>query len=102
LSRAHFANFREFYPFYLSQHRNRVNRCLHFTGNLLIIGLIVAAAVTHIWWLFAFIPLAGYGLAWIGHFFFERNRPATFQYPFYSLVGDWVSFAQTVMGGKPE
>ena len=44
------------------------------------------------------IPLLGYGCAWIGHFVFEKNRPATWQYPFYSLMGDWVMFAQMLTG----
>jgi hypothetical protein len=97
-----FASFREFYPFYLSQHRNRINRGLHVTGNLLVIALVIAAAVTHIWWLFAVTLAAGYGPAWIGHFFFEHNRPATFRHPFYSLAGDWVVFFRLAAGRSPK
>ncbi|MGH8274925.1 MAG: Mpo1-like protein [Gammaproteobacteria bacterium] len=93
-----FANFREFYPFYLSQHRNPVNRGLHFSGNLIVCALVIAALVTQFWWLFIAVPLAGYGFAWIGHFFFEKNRPATFSHPFYSLAGDWVVFARILTG----
>ncbi|MGH8427551.1 MAG: Mpo1-like protein [Gammaproteobacteria bacterium] len=98
---ARFAGFREFYPFYLSQHRNPVNRGLHFSGNLIIIALLIAAIVTRFWWLLIAVPVAGYGLAWIGHFFFEHNRPATFTHPLYSLIGDWVAFAQTLTGSRP-
>jgi hypothetical protein len=100
-NRARFAGFRDFYPFYLSQHRNPVNRALHFSGNLIIIALVIAAIVTRSWWLLIAVPVAGYGLAWTGHFFFEHNRPATFTHPFYSLIGDWVAFAQTLTGSRP-
>jgi hypothetical protein len=87
-----FHSFAEFYPFYLSEHRHPVCRRLHFAGMLLVIGCIVLAVTTaNAWWLAA-APLCGYGFAWIGHFFFERNRPATFTYPLYSLGGDWVMF----------
>lgn len=96
-----FASFREFYPFYLSQHRHPVNRALHFSGNVVILALIAAAIATRFWWLLIAVPVAGYGLAWIGHFFFEHNRPATFTHPFYSLIGDWAAFAQVLAGRRP-
>jgi hypothetical protein len=87
-----FKTFREFYPFYLSEHRQPACRRLHFAGTTLVIAAIVATVVTrNAWWLAA-APVAGYGCAWIGHFFFEHNRPATFTHPFYSLLGDWVMF----------
>ena len=89
---ARFATFAEFYPFYLSEHRHPVCRRLHFVGSTLVIGTIVVAAVTRNPWWLAAAPLAGYGFAWAGHFFFEKNRPATFKYPFYSLLGDWVMY----------
>lgn len=95
---AAYASFREFYPFYLSQHANRTCRRLHFVGTTLIVIVFVAACATQRWlWLLA-IPLCGYGFAWIGHFGFEHNRPATFTYPFYSLAGDWVMWWQTLSG----
>lgn len=96
-----FASFREFYPFYLSQHRHPVNRALHFSGNVVILALIAAAIAMRFWWLLIAVPVAGYGLAWIGHFFFEHNRPATFTHPFYSLIGDWAAFAQVLAGRRP-
>lgn len=95
-----FANFNEFYPFYLSQHRHPVNRRLHFVGTALVVAVVVAACASRRWWLFAAAPLAGYGLAWIGHFFFEHNRPATFTHPFYSLLGDWVAFSEVLIGRR--
>jgi hypothetical protein len=98
---ANFATFAEFYPFYLSEHRHPVCRRLHFCGSLLVIAAVVAAIITgNAWWLAA-APLGGYGLAWIGHFFFEKNRPATFSHPLYSLLGDCVMFRDLVTGKLP-
>jgi hypothetical protein len=96
-----FASFSEFYPFYLSEHRNRTCRMLHFAGSSLVLGLALAALVTPFWWLALFIPVAGYGFAWVGHFGFEKNRPATFKHPFYSLAGDWVMYWQLLTGKIP-
>jgi len=96
-----FASFREFYPFYLSEHRNATSRKLHFAGSALVLALIVAAIASGLWWLLAVVPVAGYGFAWIGHFAFEKNRPATFKYPGYSLMGDWVMFWQLLTGALP-
>lgn len=95
---ADYRRFREFYPFYLSEHSNRTCRRLHFVGSLLVLGfLAMALASGNAWWLLG-VPLAGYGFAWIGHFGFEHNRPATFRHPFYSLAGDWVMFWQILTG----
>jgi hypothetical protein len=94
-----YASFRDFYPFYLGEHANPTCRRLHFVGSSLILVLIglVAARVLSPWFLFG-IPVIGYGLAWVGHFFFEHNRPATFSHPFYSLIGDWVMFKDMLTG----
>ncbi|MFB2778681.1 Mpo1-like protein [Shewanella mangrovisoli] len=91
-------SFAEFYPFYLSQHQDLSCRRLHFIGSLLVLLLLGATLLTANGWLLLFIPLVGYGFAWVGHFVFEHNRPATFQYPLYSLMGDWVMFAQILIG----
>lgn len=93
-----FASFADFYPFYLSEHRHPVCRRLHFIGTLLVILMGLVVLVTGQWWLLVAIPVLGYGLAWVGHFFFEKNRPATFQYPLYSLWGDFVMFWDILMG----
>jgi hypothetical protein len=93
-----YRTFREFYPFYLSEHRDPVCRRLHFVGSALVLVMIAAAIMTRNPWWLAAAPVAGYGFAWVGHFFFEKNRPATFTYPFYSLIGDWVMFAQMLRG----
>jgi hypothetical protein len=96
-----FNSFREFYPFYLSEHGTPACRRLHFVGSSLVIGCVVAAIVSrNAWWLLA-APLCGYGLAWIGHFFFEHNHPATFIHPLYSLAGDWVMYKDMLIGRVP-
>jgi hypothetical protein len=93
-----YSSFAEFYPFYLGEHRNRTCRRLHFIGSSLVIVVIVISLVTgQPRWLWL-APLAGYGFAWVGHFFFEKNRPATFKHPLYSLWGDWVMYAQILRG----
>ena len=93
-----YQSFREFYPFYLSEHRNATCRKLHFAGSSLVIGIVLLAIVTaNPWWLLA-TPLAGYGFAWVGHFAFEKNRPATFTYPLWSFMGDWVMYWQLLTG----
>lgn len=93
-----YKDFTEFYPFYLSQHTNQICRRLHFVGSCLILLLIFYVAVFGGLYLLLFMPLIGYGFAWIGHFIFEKNRPATFVYPIYSFIGDWVMFRDIVIG----
>lgn len=96
-----FATFRDFYPFYLGEHSNRICRRLHFTGSCISLGLIAAAVVTlNPWWLLGAL-VSGYAFAWAGHFFFEHNRPATFRHPFYSFLGDWVMFRDMLTGRIP-
>jgi len=93
-----YTSFREFYPFYLSEHANPMCRRLHFVGSLLVLAIIfLAMATADARWLWL-APIAGYGFAWAGHFFFERNRPATFTHPLYSLVGDWAMFWDILSG----
>lgn len=94
----HFASFQEFYPYYLSEHADRTCRRLHVIGTGLVITTTATALVTGQWWALALTPLIGYGFAWVGHFFFEHNRPATFKYPLYSLMGDFVMFKDVLTG----
>ncbi|HEY3700591.1 MAG TPA: DUF962 domain-containing protein [Spongiibacteraceae bacterium] len=91
-------SFREFYPFYLREHSTRACRRLHFLGSTLVLAIIIFVIATEHWMLLWAAPLAGYGFAWIGHLFFEKNRPATFRYPLYSLLGDWVMFFDILRG----
>ncbi len=93
-----FTTFAEFYPYYLSEHSDPKCRALHYCGSFLVLLIAAYAIFTqqYVWlWL---MPLAGYGFAWIGHFFIERNRPATFTYPFYSLWADWVMLKDFMTG----
>ena len=93
-----FASFSEFYPFYLGEHSNRTCRRLHFAGSCMALGFFAAAAVTlNAWWLLGAL-VSGYAFAWVGHFFFEHNKPATFKHPFYSFLGDWVMFKDMLIG----
>ncbi|WP_219220147.1 Mpo1-like protein [Variovorax boronicumulans] len=87
-----FKSFAEFYPFYLSEHADRSCRRLHFAGSTISL-LCVAAAVATLnpWWLLAGL-LAGYAFAWVGHFGFEKNKPASFKRPLYSFMGDWAMY----------
>jgi hypothetical protein len=98
MSVGNFSRFADFYPFYLSQHADRSCRRLHFAGTSLGLAAIAAAVLTlNFWWLLAGL-VAGYAFAWAGHFFFEKNRPATFTHPLYSFMGDWVMWADTLRG----
>lgn len=93
-----FSSFVEFYPYYLSEHKNLTCRRLHFIGSTLILVLLTYTLMTGQWMLLWLLPILGYGFAWTGHFFFEHNKPATFKYPFYSLLGDWVMFKDILLG----
>ena len=87
-----YPSFREFYPYYLSEHRNPTCRRLHVVGSTLVLAIIVGAIGTGAWaWLWA-APVAGYGFAWVGHFGFEKNKPASFKRPLYSFMGDWCMY----------
>ena len=93
-----YSSFDAFYPYYLSQHSNVVCRRLHFVGTLLVIVTAVYAVFSNRWRLLWLLPLFGYGFAWLGHGIFEKNRPATFTHPFFSLLGDFVMFGQMLSG----
>jgi len=92
-----YQSFAEFYPFYLSQHQNVTCRRLHFLGSLMIIILLVYSLLTGNLQFLVLLPIFGYGCAWLGHFVFEKNKPATFTYPLYSLLGDWVMFKDILL-----
>jgi hypothetical protein len=95
-----FQSFSAFYPHYIHEHSNRTCRRIHVVGSGLVLVVLAVAIVTlNPWWLLA-MPLVGYGFAWAGHFFFEKNRPATFRYPLWSLMGDWRMFWEVVSGRR--
>lgn len=91
-----YSSFKEFYPFYLSQHQDPTCRGLHYVGSLLVIAIFIAAIITGKLVSLILLPIVGYGFAWLGHFVFEKNRPATFDYPLYSLKADWVMLGQKI------
>lgn len=93
-----YKSFWTFYPYYLTEHADATNRLLHFTGTGLVIAFFIAGIVLQNWWLMVVIPFCGYGFAWVGHFFIERNRPATFTYPLYSMGSDFVMFWHILTG----
>ncbi len=92
------ASFRQFWPYYVGEHRHPVTRALHFIGSTLVLAIAATAIVTGRPWLLVAMPVAGYGLAWIGHFGFEKNRPATFKYPVWSFLADWVMYGKILSG----
>jgi hypothetical protein len=89
--------YEEFWPYYVSEHMKPATRALHFPGTSLVLATLAAAVLLSPWWLVV-TPFAGYAPAWIAHFFVEKNRPATFIYPLWSLRGDFRMFALTLRG----
>ena len=94
-----FTTFAEFYPFYLGEHSNRTCRRLHFLGSTLALVCLVMLFATGRPQYFLYSLLCGYGCAWVGHFVFEKNKPASFKRPLYSFMGDWVMY-KDIWSGK--
>lgn len=93
-----YKSFWSFYPYYLTEHSDFANRTLHFIGTALLLIILIVAIAIQKWWMLALIPVVGYGFAWVGHFFIEKNKPATFTYPLYSLGSDFVMFWHILTG----
>ena len=93
-----FQTFNEFYPFYLKEHSNKTCRLPHVIGTTFVFALAITAIYHSIPKLWILVPIAGYGFAWIGHFFFEKNKPATFTYPGYSLMADFLMLFEALTG----
>ncbi|MEO6730145.1 MAG: DUF962 domain-containing protein [Ferruginibacter sp.] len=93
-----YKSFWSFYPYYLTEHSDASNRLLHFVGTGLIIAFLITGILLKNWWFIAAIPFCGYSFAWMGHFFIEKNQPATFTYPLYSLGSDFVMFWHILTG----
>lgn len=96
-----FSSFDDFYPYYLQEHSDRTNRRLHFIGTTIGLLLLIVALATQNWWLILVAFVQGYAFAWVGHFFFEHNKPATFRHPWWSYLGDWKMWWQMLTGRIP-
>lgn len=96
-----FHDFQEFYSFYLSEHSNRTSRRLHFIGSTIAILLTIGTIATGNGWLLILALVQAYAFAWVGHFFHERNRPATFKHPINSFIGDWRMWWDILTGKIP-
>lgn len=94
---ARIASYAEFWPHYLREHARTRTRRLHYVGTALTFVFAVVAVLAGGWW-WAMVPLAGYGFAWFAHFRVERNRPATFSHPLWSLVSDYRMFFLWLFG----
>ncbi|MFT4046636.1 MAG: DUF962 domain-containing protein [Solimonas sp.] len=93
-----YRTFSDFYAFYLTGHSNRTARRLHFVGSSLALACLLFALFKMLWWSLLLALVFGYGFAWAGHFFYEKNRPATFRHPFYSFIGDWRMWWEMLSG----
>ena len=93
-----FQSFSEFFPYYLAEHANPICRSLHYIGTSLGMFILATAIYTQNWLLLIALPVVGYGFAWVGHFVFEKNRPATFDYARWSLMGDYKMFGLWITG----
>lgn len=98
-SESEFDNFHQFYQYYLSEHSEPLNRRLHIAGSIMVLIVILTALLSGEWGILILAPVFGYGFAWAGHYFVEKNKPATLRHPVWSLMGDWVMF-KDVMTGK--
>jgi len=93
-----YTNFKDFYPYYLSEHSHKTTKLLHFIGTSISLYFLFSFFRTFDFIYIILSLLSGYGFAWVSHFFIEKNKPATFKYPFYSFIGDHLMFIEIIMG----
>jgi hypothetical protein len=93
-----FNSFSQFWPFYVIEHSNRATRLLHLLGTTAGIATVIYFIATGRWWLFPLGLIPGYGCVWMAHFFIEKNKPATFQHPLWSFMGDYKMIALMIAG----
>ena len=98
MANTRYQSFKEFYPHYLKEHSNKTNRILHYIGTTIVIILMIFALYSQRYQLFWLLPIAGYSFAWLGHFVFEKNKPATFKYPIWSLFSDFLMLYHFLTG----
>ena len=89
-------SFKEFWPYYLGEHSSPLNRCFHYVGTTLVHFILIFFLFHRNFYYLIFIPIVGYSFAWFGHFFIEKNRPATFKYPLWSLMGDFKMYYRAI------
>ena len=97
MSDTKFTSFKDFYPYYLSEHKLRMNKVLHIIGSLSGFSFLIYSIYTGQYNLIPISFIFGYTFAWVGHFVFEKNKPATFKYPLYSFMGDWVMLKDIIL-----
>ena len=93
-----YKSFKEFYPYYLKEHELPLTKLFHFIGTFFSFVFLTLLFISLNPLYFVAALLSGYGAAWISHFFIEKNKPATFSYPLYSLMGDYKMFFETLLG----
>lgn len=93
-----YTTFSAFWPYYLREHAKPSTRALHYVGSALAIAVLITALVMRNWWLLLAVPVSGYFFAWVSHAFIERNKPATFTYPLWSLISDYKMFGLFLTG----
>ena len=93
-----YKSFRDFYPYYISEHDHKYTKLMHFIGTSISIYFLIKFVLSFNFLFILYALLAGYGFAWVGHFFIEKNKPATFKYPFYSLKGDYKMYLEILQG----
>ena len=98
MSDTKFTSFKDFYPYYLSEHKLIINKILHAIGSLSGLSFLIYSIYTTQYKLIPISFIFGYTFAWVGHFVFEKNKPATFKYPLYSFMGDWVMLKDIILG----
>lgn len=91
-------SFEEFWPFYVKEHSKKSTRTMHFVGTTCAVATFAAGALLGKKWMMAVAPVFGYGPAWVSHFFIENNKPATFKYPRWSLMADFVMWGKIARG----
>ena len=93
-----YKSFEDFYPYYIAEHDHKYTKLMHFIGTSISIYFLIKFILSFNFLFILYGLLAGYGFAWIGHFFIEKNKPATFKYPFYSLKGDYKMYLEILQG----
>src|ERR1051325_9745890 len=105
MSQLRYNSFSEFWPHYVAEHSKPATRLLHLIGTFTALAAVVYLIAIGKWWLFPLALVPGYGAAWIGHFFIEKNKPATFQYPLWSFMADykmiWMMLTGRINQDKP-